>query len=118
MLRPEDCLNLNRTEAYQLCREAGIPCYPHEPIEHLVAYLTGAVEPPRVTEGTHPIDSWRHGLAGFVMDHWSKLQPQLTCPIRSGDPRSCFECLDTQVLECVVKNPANEKLIQLHRKRD
>lgn len=118
MLSPEDYLSLNHTEAYQLCRSVGIPCLPGEPTEDLVAYLLGLKEPMQVTEGTHPIDSWRHGIGGFVRDHWQKLQPQLVCPIRSGDMRSCFGCLDTQVIECIVKNPRNEPVITLHRKRD
>lgn len=111
------CYGLNHTEAYQLCRRAGIPCLPSESRETLIAYLIGAQLPLQVTEGNHPFDSWRHGLSGFVKDHWDMLQPQLTCPIRSGDFRSCFSCLDGQVVECVVKNPRNEQTIQLHRKK-
>lgn len=118
MLTEEDCRCLNHTEAYQLCRRAGIPCSPHESTETLIAYLLGLQTPLNMTEATHPIDSWRTGIGGFVEDHWQKLQPQLTCPIRSGDFRSCFGCLDAQVIECIVKNPRNENVIALHRRKD
>lgn len=116
MLNLDSLKRLNATEAYQLCRKLGITVHPAEPRERLLEYLLGLREPMVVTEATHPLDSWRHGLIGFVRDHWDQIQTQLTCPIRSGDWRSCFGCLDMQVVECVVKNPRNENLIQLHKK--
>jgi len=112
----DEATRLNHTEAYQLCRHAGIPCLPSEPKEALIEYLLGLRQPLAVTESNHPFDTWRHGLAGFVLDHWEVVQAQLRCPLRSKDPRSCFGCLDTRVVECLVKNPRNEHLIQLHRK--
>jgi hypothetical protein len=108
----------NDTELYQLCRKAHIPVVPGTPKEVMIALLLGEKEPDPITEGTHPIDSWRHGLAGFVLDHWSVLEPQITCPIKSKDPRACFGCLDTQVVTCVVQNPNNEQLIELHRRKE
>lgn len=118
MLTRDDFNRLNHTEAYQLCREVGIPCLPSDPKDTLLNYLSVTWEPRPVTEGQHPVDSWRHGIAGFVLDHWSMVQAQLTCPLRSGDPRSCFNCVDTKVVECVVKNKMNEPKIELHRRKD
>ena len=103
---------VNHTEAYQLCRQAGIPCTPSDTRDTLVRYLL-ADNP---TPTRNPIDSWRHGIAGFVLDHWNMLQPQITCPIKSKDPRACFGCLDTQVMECIVRNPDNEGNIKNHKK--
>lgn len=117
MLTFDDCRVLNHTEAYQLCRSAGIPCLPSNTRDQLVMYLLGLAEPPPQVGEYHAVDAWRRGLGGFVMDHWARLQPQLTCPIKSGDPRACFGCTDTQVVDCVVTNRQNEHLIQLHRKR-
>lgn len=110
-------MGLNHTEAYQLCRAAGIKCHPREGRATLIDYLLGIAQPTAVGD-VNQLDAWRHGIAGFVLDHWITLQPQLTCPIRSGDPRSCFGCLDTQVIECVVKNSANERLIALHKRTE
>jgi hypothetical protein len=61
-------------------------------------------------------DEWRHALAGFVLDHWVNLQNQVTCPLQSKDPLACFGCLDTQVVTCIVSNPANEHIIERYRK--
>lgn len=105
----------NDTELYQLCRKAGIPVLPSTKRMELIAYLTGAQDP---EPSEHPIDAWRHGLTGFVFDHWSVLEPQLTCPIRTKDPNSCWGCTDTQVITCVVQNPDNEEAIRLHKKVD
>lgn len=78
----------------------------------LIGLLTGALDP---DNGTHDIDLWRRGLKGFVQDHWTILQPQLTCPIRQSID-ACKSCLDVQVVSCVVEQGDYEGLIQLHRK--
>lgn len=104
----------NHTELYQLCRNAGIQAHPAMPREELMGLLVS--ELPNFMAPNHPIDSWRHGLAGFVLDHWKTLQNQVTCPLKSADPKACFGCLDTQVVTCLIKNPSNEPLIRRHRK--
>lgn len=103
----------NHTELYQICRRLGLPATPAMSREQLGELLVGEL-PAYVL--AHPFDSWRHGLAGFVLSHWHVLQNQISCPLKSRDPMSCFGCLDTQVVSCVVTNPKNEHLIQLHRK--
>jgi hypothetical protein len=113
-----DFSRCNETELYQLCRRAGVRVHPSATKVELISYLLGENEPPPLSEAAHPIDSWRHGLTGFVFAHWARLEPQLTCPIKSKDPRSCWGCLDTQVIACVSQNPQNEHLIELHRKRE
>lgn len=105
----------NETELYQLCRRAGLPIHPSATKEYMINVLIGEEEP---NPQEHPIDSWREGITGFVFEYWQRLEPQLTCPIRSKDPKSCWGCLDTQVMACVVQNPSNEYRIQLHRKKD
>lgn len=114
---------LNRTELYQTCRRAGINVPPDAQRDDLIAYLTGQLEPEGVTEWTHVIDSWRHGIIGFLNDHWATLEPQIKCPAKNlrhpthPNPRPCFGCLDMQVMACVVRNSGKvEQLIQLHRK--
>lgn len=73
-------------------------------------------------ETTHPIDSWRHGIIGFLNNFWSVLEPQIKCPAKNlrnptnPDPKPCFRCLDAQVLTCVVQQPSrNEHLIRMNR---
>jgi hypothetical protein len=86
---------------------------PSEPRENLIAYLLGEAELPPCT---HVVDSWRHGIMGFLLDHWQTVRSQLSCPAKSGDPRACFTCIDAQVIACVAGNPDSEELIQLRRK--
>lgn len=103
----------NHTELYQMCRELDLPAIPSMTRDQLAALMTEEIPtgiPPNV------FDTWRHGLAGFVLSHWAVLQNQVSCPLKTQDPRACFTCLDTQVVSCVVNNPKNEHLIQLHRK--
>jgi hypothetical protein len=103
----------NYTELYQLCRSKGLAVSPSLPRTTLIeVYLAGYTNQPV----TNVFDSWRHGLTGFVFDHWKKLEPQLTCPIKSKDPRSCWGCLDAQVIACVEDNAKYEPTIRLHRK--
>lgn len=71
----------------------------------------------------------------FVNDFYEKLQSQLTCPARNPDPnfvpvnpdadppevaprdpRACYQCVDTQVLACLVRNEAVLNYIQLRKK--
>ncbi len=103
----------NHTELYQLCRMRNLPALPSMSREQLAELMFSETQPEVLP---HSIDSWRHGLAGFVLSHWHVLQNQISCPLKSKDPMSCFGCLDTQVVSCVVGNPKNEHLIQLHRK--
>jgi hypothetical protein len=104
----------NETELYQICRDAQIQVPPQATKQQMILYLQGEEEPPPLTK--HEIDTWRRGIMGFVLDHWSVVRAQLECPAKSGDPLSCFQCIDTQVVSCVVQNAVNEHLIQLHRK--
>lgn len=103
----------NHTELYQLCRRISLAVLPAMNREELIKVLAGEIE---FHAEQHPFDSWRHGLASFVLSHWQVLQNQISCPLKSKDPRSCFGCLDTQVVSCVVGNPKNEHLIQVHKK--
>jgi hypothetical protein len=65
---------------------------------------------------TNPLDAWRNGLAGFVLDYWKSLQTQVRCPLMSQDPNSCFGCLDMQVVKCIVTNAVNEHLIERYKR--
>jgi hypothetical protein len=105
----------NYTELYQACRSAGIPALPSEPREKLIRYLEGEEEP---APNENMFNRWRHGLMGFILDYWPKLEAQLTCPARSKDPLSCFQCEDAQVVTCVVQNKQYEQLIRIHLPRE
>lgn len=104
----------NHTELYQVCRRAGIPVSPATPKEEMIAYLLGESEAPPVE---NVFDHWRNGIMGFLLDHWSVVETQLTCPAKSGDPKSCYQCVDAQVISCVVQqSDHDQKLIELRRK--
>lgn len=111
---PEIFLSANHTELYQLCQKIGINVTPDMTIEQMAVLLVN--EEPDPTDVRHPIHSWRHGLAGFVLDHWKRLQSQIVCPLRSKDPMACFGCPDTQVVTCLIMNPSNEKHIDRYRR--
>ena len=105
-----------------MCRNAGVNVLPSSTREELIAYLVGEAFPQGVDEATHPIDAWRHGIIGFLGDHWSTLEPQIKCPAKNlrhpvnPNPRPCFGCLDAQVITCVAQNDSDvERLIQLHK---
>ena len=102
----------NRTELYQLCQRVGVNPHPGQSREELIALFMGEHEN---EPHQNQIDSWRHGLAGFVLDHWKVLQNQVTCPLQSKDPMSCFGCLDAQVIACITSNPDNEPKIGKYR---
>jgi hypothetical protein len=105
--------DFNHTELYQMARRAGIFVMPSATKEDLIKYLTGEAEPPTAA---HEIDQWRHGIMGFLLEHWRAMETQLTCPARTKDPRACFNCLDTQVVTCLVQNEKDIHLIRRHKK--
>ena len=102
----------NHTELHQLCVAAGLVVSPAFSKEELAKQLLGVSE----DAVENPLDPWRHALAGFVLKHWQELQNQVTCPLQSKDPLSCFGCLDAQVVSCLNVNKSHLSLIQLHKK--
>jgi hypothetical protein len=107
--------HVNHTELFQICQKLGISVSAATPRETLIGYLSGDIELPE--NARNVIDEWRHGLMGFLLDHWQVVRSQLECPAKSGDPLACFQCVDPQVITCIVDNPQNEKLIELKRKK-
>lgn len=118
-MTPSEVSNLldhvNHTELYQTARRVGMTVPASATRQELMNYLLGELELP--SEIKHNVDEWRHAIMGFLLDHWQVVRSQLECPAKSGDPLSCFECVDTQVIACIVDNPQNELLISLKRKR-
>lgn len=104
----------NRTELIQACQEVGISVSPAASREELTGLLTGSI----VAADPSSLDAWRHGIMGFVLDHWETLSTQLTCPARTKDPRACFGCIDTQVVSCLNSNDQYINEIARHRKEE
>lgn len=105
----------NDTEIYQMARSAGLPVLPSMPKQHVIQLLLGEVEAEPVV---HELDRWRHGIMGFVIEHWRALETQLDCPAKSKDPKACFQCVDAQVVTCLVTNENDIALIRLRKKDD
>jgi len=59
----------------------------------------------------NPVDSIRDKLMSFLLERWRQVSPQLTCPAASGDPYSCYECVDAQVLVCLAMNAEHKDKI-------
>lgn len=104
----------NRTELIQACQEVGISVSPAASREELTGLLTGSI----VAADPSSLDAWRHGIMGFVLDHWDTLSTQLTCPARTKDPRACFGCIDTQVVSCLNSNDQYINEIARHRREE
>lgn len=104
----------NRTELIQACQEVGISVSPAASREELTGLLTGSI----VATDPSSMDAWRHGIMGFVLDHWETLSTQLTCPARTKDPRACFGCIDTQVVSCLNSNDRYINEIARHRREE
>ena len=104
----------NRTELLQICERIGLRPPPNLPKEKLIGLILGEEEPS--PDWKNVIDSWRHGIMAFLLDHWDVVRSQIDCPAKSADPRACFQCTDAQVITCIALNPENEHLIQLKRK--
>jgi len=104
-----DLSALNHTELYQMCRRAGLVIPPNLPREDMMALLVNDGPDPIMDV---PMDNWRRAIARFVLDHWNTLQNQITCPLKSKDPNSCFGCLDTQVMLCIVQNTNYERQLK------
>jgi len=107
--------SFNETELYQMARKAGLPVLPSMPKEQFIRLLLGEEEPQAVT---HELDRWRHGIMGFLIEHWRVMETQLTCPAKSKDPKACFQCVDAQVVTCLVQNENDIALIRRHKKDD
>lgn len=104
----------NRTELIQACQEVGISVSPAASREELTGLLTGSI----VAADPSSLDAWRHGIMGFVLDHWETLSTQLTCPAKTKDPRACFGCIDTQVVSCLNSNDQYINEIARHRREE
>ncbi len=127
---------VNRTELYQVCRAKGLTVPSEASREELIAYITGREEPPEVE---NVFDSWRNGWMNFILDYWTQLRTQLTCPAqdlkkwtykdrtagltaqikrKKGLPVidiACRTCTDTQVVACILMNPESEEEIDERR---
>lgn len=112
---------LNHTELYQTCQYAGYKIHPALNRQQLISILLGDSTPAELSEETHPIDTWRLGIIGFLEEHWAVLEPQLKCPAKNlkhptnPNPKPCFTCLDTQVATCIVLNKQMEERIAAHK---
>lgn len=106
----------NKTELLQVCHEVGLRVHPATSHEDLVAYLLGRSDYSEAR--LNDIDAWRHGIMGFLLDHWDVVSTQLRCPAGSGDPRSCFQCVDTQVMHCLAAQSQHIVQIRKHKKEE
>lgn len=106
----------NKTELLQILKRLGVAAPANIPKENLILVLLGEEEADPAWENA--MDSWRHGIMGFLLDHWDVVRSQLECPAKTGDPRACFNCIDAQVISCLTQNHDDEQLIQLKRKRE
>lgn len=53
---------------------------------------------------TRRVNKTRLRIMQYINDHWKQVEPLLSCPASTKDPRACFQCTDVQVVECAVTN--------------
>lgn len=51
-----------------------------------------------------PVNKIRLNIMRYLINHWIQVEPLLSCPARTKDPRACFNCTDMQVVECAAIN--------------
>lgn len=51
------------------------------------------------------VNKVRLRIMQYITDHWKQVEPLLSCPASTKDPRACFQCTDVQVVECATTNP-------------
>lgn len=111
----------NFTEIYQMCIRAKLLVRPNESRDQMIALLEGEIEPPDVDESDNVFNSWRLAFIEFLLEHWKKIETQITCPAKAlkdpknPNPRPCFGCIDAQVIVCILQNSESEDLISAHR---
>ena len=103
----------NESELYQIARASGLRVLPKATKPELIKYILCEEVPEPVSPD---IDEWRLAIMRFVVEHRRQLEVQLRCPAKSMDPRACFQCVDQQVISCLVENAGNVELIRIHKK--
>lgn len=101
---------LSQAELEQACHRLTLGVSPALSKETLTKILLGDLPYNPSVHGS-PIDDIRNRLMGFILKYWNRIQSQLTCPAKSGEPDSCYQCVDAQVLTCLVQNERHEQLI-------
>jgi hypothetical protein len=102
----------NWTELYQIARRQGVHVTPDMSQEALILVILGEERSP---SSINEADAWRDALMAFLLDNWRTVRSQLDCPAASGDPKSCYSCVDAQVFACLVQNKGS--LTQIRRKK-
>jgi hypothetical protein len=51
------------------------------------------------------VNKVRLQIMEYITDRWTQVEPLLSCPASTKDPRACFQCTDIQVVECATTNP-------------
>lgn len=121
MRQPSEFDRYNHTELVQTCQRAGLTVSPGDTRENLIDYLECRADPPELSEADHAFHAWRHGLINFLLDYWRQIETQITCPARAlkdqnnPNPRPCFGCIDTKVVDCLVENHIHINLIAQHK---
>lgn len=121
MKPPSEFDRYNHTELLQTCQRAGLTVSPSDTREKLIDYLECRDEPPPLDESEHTFHAWRHGLINFLLNYWKHLETQITCPARAlkdpinPNPRPCFGCIDTKVVDCLIENKPHLNLIAKHK---
>ena len=110
----DDLAACNHTELYQICKHIGVVAPPDATINELQNLITKEEVP-----AVNIINDIRDELMGLLLQHWKRVQSQLTCPAKSGNPKSCHLCVDAQVIHCLTLNPDAERnvMMLIRRKR-
>ena len=99
--KPLDFEVLNQTELVTLARALVVEANHGMSREALIAIVEDGVVPdvpPRLLNKT------RLKIMQYIDQNFAQLECLLSCPAKSRDPYSCFQCSDLQVASCTLEN--------------
>jgi hypothetical protein len=91
---------LNTTELAQLASNLNENAHRGLPREVLAQIVMGE----ELDLPSRQVDAYRDAIFQFCDSNWKQLEPLLSCPMKTREPRACYTCTDIQVAECTLQN--------------
>lgn len=95
-----DLDELNQSELVLLAEEHDTEAHRGLSRAKLIAIIRGKGKPYPARQ----VNKVRLKIMDYIIEHWVQVEPLLSCPAMTGNPRACFQCTDIQVAECALTN--------------
>lgn len=94
--------SMNTSELLLLAQEMNPNAHRGLPRETLYGLILGE----EINLPYRHVDKVRLQIMSFVDANFKQVEPLVqACPAKTRDLRACFQCTDTQVVECALSNP-------------